>query len=267
MSGHGDLAGRGVLVTRPAAQADGLCQLIEAAGGRAIRFPTIAIAPTADADAAALLAEAWDLLYFVSPNAVEQALALVPDGRWSRVTWIAAVGRGTAKVLAAAGRAPDLVPSDRYESEALLAMPELADMRGRRVLIVRGEGGRGLFAETLAARGAEVRFAEVYRRVRPTLDPAPLLERWPDEVALIMATSDEVLLNLLEMLGPAGREQLLRTPLVVIAERTAQTALAQGFIRVKVAERAEDSAILQALCELNRSCCDARPADVMPDAV
>lgn len=250
MNAHGDLAGRGVLVTRPAGQADGLCQLIEAAGGRAIRFPTIAIEPTADADAAALLAEPWDLLYFVSPNAVEQALALVPNGRWSRVSWVAAVGRGTAKVLAAAGRAPDLVPSDRYESEALLAMPELADMRGRRVLIVRGEGGRPFFAETMTERGAEVRFAEVYRRMRPRVDPAPLLARWSEDVHLVMATSDEVLLNLVEMLGPAGRERLLATPLVVIAERTEQTARGVGFQTVKVAERAEDAAIVQALGEL-----------------
>lgn len=242
------LGGRGVLVTRPAGQAEPLCQLIEAAGGRPIRFPTIAIAPTTHPDAAALLAEAWDLMYFVSPNAVEQALALVPDGTWPRVSRLAAVGRGTARALAAGGRAPDLVPNERYESEALLAMPELAEPRGHRALIVRGEGGRGLFAETLAARGAEVHFAEVYRRVRPSVDPAPLLARWPDEVDLVMATSDEVLLNLAELLGPAGREQLLQTPLVVIAERTAETARALGFAVVRVAERAEDAAILRALC-------------------
>jgi uroporphyrinogen-III synthase len=53
-----DLGGRGVLVTRPAAQADGLCRLIEAAKGRAIRLPTIEIAPAADPrEAAALLAQ------------------------------------------------------------------------------------------------------------------------------------------------------------------------------------------------------------------
>lgn len=250
MRGCAKLAGCGILVTRPAGQAEGLCQLIEAAGGQAIRFPTIAIEPTADAHAAALLTDSWDLLYFVSPNAAEQALALVPNGQWARVTWVAAVGRGTAQVLAAAGRAPDLVPNDRYESEALLAMPELADMRERRVLIVRGAGGRATFAATMAERGALVQFAEVYRRVKPTLDPAPLLARWSDEIALVMATSDEVLLNLVEMLGAAGRERLLATPLVVIAERTGQTARGLGFAVVKVAERAEDAAILRSLCDL-----------------
>ncbi|NCA71100.1 MAG: uroporphyrinogen-III synthase [Sphingobacteriia bacterium] len=246
-----DLGGRGVLVTRPAAQAADLCQLIEAANGRAIAVPSIEIAPTRDpAAAAALLAESWDLLYFVSRNAVEQALALVPDGRWPRVERIAAVGRATARALADGGRAPDLVPEQRFESESLLALPELADMRGRRVLIVRGEGGRALFADTLRARGATVYFAEVYRRLRPHFDPAPLLARWAETVDLVTATSEEVLTNLIEMLGPDGRAPLLATPLVVVAERTAEAARGLGFSQVTVAARAEDSAILQALCRV-----------------
>ncbi|MFD2111899.1 uroporphyrinogen-III synthase [Thiorhodococcus fuscus] len=250
MSTHSDLAGRGVLVTRPAGQSDGLCRLIESAGGRALRFPTIDIEPTGNPEAEALLSEPWDLMYFVSRNAVEQALALVPNRTWPNVARLAAVGRGTALALGAAGRAPDLVPSDRFESEALLEMPELAEMRGRRVLIVRGEGGRGLFAQAMAERGAEVRFAEVYRRVRPTVDPAPLLASWSRDVDLVMATSDEVLLNLAEMLGPEGRDSLIATPLVVIAERTRETAKRLGFEVVRVAERAEDGAILDSLCEL-----------------
>ncbi len=252
MVGAKTLGGWGVLVTRPAGQAESLCRLIESAGGRAIHFPTIAIEPTQSAQAAALLSESWDLIYFVSPNAVEQALALGADGTWPRVKWVAAVGRGTARALEAAGRAPDLVPSTRYDSESLLAMPELADMRDQRVLIVRGAGGRELFAQTIRERGAEVFFAEVYRRVRPAVDPAPLIARWREEVQLALATSDEVLINLVELIGEKGRAQLLATPLVVIAERTAQTARALGFATVRVAERAEDSAILDSLIELAR---------------
>ena len=150
------------------------------------------------------------------------------------------------------------MPGERYDSETLLAMPELADMRGQRVLIVRGEGGRTLFAETLRARGAEVAFAEVYRRLRPDFDPAPLLTHWDDQVALVTATSGEVLANLLEMLGPEGRAPLLATPLVVVAERTATAARELGFARVAVAERAEDEAIVEALCALSRVDEDAR---------
>ena len=129
-------------------------------------------------------------------------------------------------------------------------MPELAAMAGRRVLIVRGEGGRALLGEVLAARGARVQFAEVYRRVRPAVDARALVADWPTRVGLAIATSDEVLQNLVEMLGADGHDLLLATPLVVISERTAATARGLGFRRVRVAERAEDQAIVAALGEL-----------------
>lgn len=245
-----DLGGRGVLVTRPARQGEGLCRLIEAAGGRAIPFPTIEILPAANPDPArALLAKGWDLLIFVSVNAVEQALPLCPGGRLPGSGRLAAVGAATAAALAAAGRAPDLVPDGRFDSESLLVDPTLADMAGRRVLIVRGESGRPLLGDTLAARGARVAYAEVYRRVvPPQADADALLARWTRDVQLVTATSGEVLDNLLSLVGTAGRGRLLATALVVVSERTASAARAAGFTRVEVAERAADEALLAALC-------------------
>ncbi|MBV5273795.1 MAG: uroporphyrinogen-III synthase [Lamprocystis purpurea] len=250
MSPTGALAGVGVLVTRPAGQARPLCDLIESARGRPLPFPTIEILPAADPEPArALLAAEWDLMVFTSRNAVEFSLALGCAGAWPNATLLAAVGRATAVALTAAGRAPDLVPPERYDSESLTALPGLAEMAGRRVLIVRGEGGRALLGDVLTERGARVSFAEVYRRVRPMHDARPLLERWRADLGLVIATSDEVLLNLVEILGAAGRALLVSTPLVVISERTAQTARGLGFRTVRVAERADDPAILKALIE------------------
>ncbi len=249
MSAPCDLGGKGVLVTRPAAQAAGLCHLIEQAGGRAIPFPTIEILPSAHPEPArGLLAEPWDLLIFVSRNAVEQALPLLPATRLPSGPELGAVGAATAKALAEADRPPDLVPSEGYDSESLLALPRLADMRGRRVLIVRGEGGRPLLGDTLAARGAEVAYAEVYRRALPGADAASLLIRWDSDVQLVTATSGEVLDNLCTLLGEEGRERLLATPLAVVSERTAAAARALGFPRVEIAERATDEDLLAALC-------------------
>jgi uroporphyrinogen-III synthase len=240
---------RGVLVTRPAHQADDLCRQIQAVGGRPLRFPAIAIEPTLSQKAKALLTQHWDLIYFVSPNAVSQAQALLSsEGLGLRATRVAAVGAGTARALKAAGRPPDLVPNGRYESEEVLAMPALAHLDGQRALIVRGEGGRMLMAQTLAQRGATVSIAEVYRRLRPKVDAQALIARWPRDVDLVSVTSEEILLNLVEMLGPAGRPLLLVTPLVVISERTAARAEALGFRHVELAERAADEAMVAALC-------------------
>ncbi len=247
-----DLGGRGVLVTRPADQAEPLCRLIEAANGRPIPFPTIEIIPARDPRAAQdLLAQPWDLMVFISRNAVEHAVRLTPAAApWGKARLLAAVGRATAIALGDAGRPPDLVPGERYDSETLLALPELARPLGWRVLIVRGEGGRATLADTLAARGAEVTYAEVYRRARPEVDAGPLIARWPSEIHLVTATSDEVLLNLHAMLGDAAARLLGTTPLAVLSERTGLRARELGVARVAVAQRADDQALVGALIEL-----------------
>jgi uroporphyrinogen-III synthase len=247
-----DLAGTGVLVTRPVAQVDGLCRLIETAGGRPIRFPAVAIEPAADPSRPRhLLCKPWDLIIYISRNAVECSLPLHPNRQLPAGSRIAAIGRATAKALADAGRVPDLLPADRSDSEALLALPELADLGGKRVLIVRGTGGRPVLGDTLMARGAELAYAEVYRRALPRLDPAPLLARWRRDVQVVTATSGEILDNLLRLIGGAGgRDLLVATPLVVVSERTAGTARGLGFARIELARRASDEAIVEALCGL-----------------
>lgn len=249
MPDPGDLFGIGVLVTRPAGQAEPLCRLIEAAGGRAIALPAASILPASDPEPArALLAAPWDLIVFVSRNAVEQSLPLLPGGRLPEGPMIAAVGQATARALAAAGREPDLVPGGRFDSEALLAMDALEDVLGQRILIVRGEGGRATLGETLAKRGAQVAYAEVYRRVLPEIDPTPLVANWHRDIQAATATSDDILNNLLELVTAKGRDALLATPLVVVSERTATLARSLGFARVEVAERAGDREVLAALC-------------------
>jgi uroporphyrinogen-III synthase len=187
-------------------------------------------------------------MIFVSRNAVEQSLPLLPEGRLPAEPGLAAVGAATARALEDAGRAPDLVPAGRFDTESLLALPELHELRGRRVLIVRGMGGRALLRDTLAERGADVAYAEVYRRAMPDTDPLPLVARWQRDIQLVTATSGEILDNLLTLLGETGRGLLLATPLVVVSERTARAAGRLGFKRVELAERAADDAIVSALC-------------------
>ncbi|NIR97782.1 MAG: uroporphyrinogen-III synthase [Gammaproteobacteria bacterium] len=248
------LAGLGVVVTRPAAQAEPLCARIEARGGKAIRFPTLAIEPPEDPQSATAAVEQlgrYDMAVFVSPNAVSYATALVRERGvpWPRGMRVAAVGRTTAEALRAAGHPPDAVPAGRYDSESLLECNELRTVAGKHVVIFQGSGGRELLAQILRARGAHVTIAEVYRRVRPRVDPDALLARWRSgEVDIATATSNEALRNLYDMLGNAGRGLLLATPLAVFSERCAALARELGFQHTPiVAEVASDEALVQAL--------------------
>ena len=248
-----DLAGRGVLVTRPAAQAEGFCRLVATAGGCPVRFPTIEIRPPADpAIAAARLAEPWDVIIFISRNAVEGALDLAGAALRASPARLAAVGRATAAAMRSAGISPSLVPAAGFDSEALLALPALGAVAGRRVLVVRGEGGRALLATTLAERGAEVAYAEVYRRAIPARDAAPELPAWRESLGFITATSDEVLYNLLALVPETAQPWLKGLPLAVLSARGADSARKLGFARVAVAPHPGDDGLLAAVCALAR---------------
>ncbi len=262
---------RGVLVTRPTSQAQHLCELIREAGGEPIEFATLEIRAASDPERARQrLAECWDIMLFVSRNAVEYGVELFPPALLARLgsrgshnelggqkrndqPQLGAVGRATAAALKAQGLAPDLVPERGFDSEALLALPALTQVAGKRVLIVRGEGGRPLLGETLHQRGAKVAFAEVYRRALPDVDVSAELSAWRERLGFVTATSDEVLQNLLQMIGPEHQAWLLSMPLVVISDRGGATAMQLGFRRVAVAEETSDEGIVDALCRLAMS--------------
>jgi uroporphyrinogen-III synthase len=247
------LDGLRVLVTRPELQARPLCDLIVRAGGCPIRFPVLATAAVDDlAKAAAPLLHrqasyAW--LVFVSANAVKYALRAF-DGRMyiAKPVRVAAIGLATAGALARAGVHNVLTAPPPHDSEALLALPEMNDMNRRRCLIVRGEGGRMLLADTLRARGAEVDHAEVYRRFRPQADVASLLQRWRHGgVDITTVYSEEALHNLIAMLGDGGYDLLRSTPLIVVSSRLREKASAIGIRQVLQAKAASDAAMLEAI--------------------
>jgi uroporphyrinogen-III synthase len=253
-----ELAGLRVLVTRPARQASALCTLIEQQGGIAVRFPALEITPggsPADHRRLARAAE-YDLLIFVSVNAVAFGEPLLPPGL---ATPVAAVGTATAKALWRLGIEDVLLPDGRADSENLLSLPALKSVAGKRILIVRGEGGRPLLGNTLTDRGARVDYAEVYRRQMPATDPRPLLEHWDTAVDVVTASSGEVLANLCRLLDNAPA--LFATPLVVVSERTAEDARARGFTRVAVSPGATDGQVCQALCALARAVRTSLPTD------
>jgi len=97
---------------------------------------------------------------------------------------IATVGQGSAKALRDAGIQDVIAPQDRSDSEALLALPPLQDVRGWKVVIFRGDGGRELLGDTLKARGAEVEYATCYQRSKTQQNLSALLNIKADAITL-----------------------------------------------------------------------------------
>ena len=207
-----ELSGRAILVTRPRAQAAGLARLIEQAGGQAHLFPAVEIEEVPPAAALGRL-EDFDLAIFVSPTAVAKVMPHV-----RKLPRVAAVGAGTRKQLEKHGVTDVIAPTSGADSEALLAVPGLQEMKGKKVAILRGDGGRALLGETLAARGARVEHVTCYRRLRPQ---APARAWRAGELAAVTVSSGQGLANLFEVLDAA----LLRaTPLFVPHARIAEQA-------------------------------------------
>lgn len=238
-----------MVVTRPAHQADHLCELIEKNGGHAIRFPVLEIEPKIDNEFSTIVRRLsdYDIAVFISPNAVNYAWPVIKDhgGKPSHLK-IAAVGKATARALSQLGCVVDIFPQQQFNSEALLALPDLQNIQGKKVVIFRGEGGRELLAQSLRTRGASVEYAQCYRRIRPNINPQPLLKRWAEhKLDIITVTSGEGLNNLVNMIGESGAEKLKHTPLVVVSDRMAEAAKQLGFhSSVMVAAKAGDEEIL-----------------------
>ena len=254
MATHGSaLAGLGVLVTRPAHQAEGLCQLIEAQGGSAYRLPVLEINEPLDPRPLQLIAarlDEYDWAIFISANAVDRALgAILAVREWPETTRIAVIGRSSAQALQRHGLTADLLPENRFDSEALLALAAMQRVEGQRFVIFRGDGGREHLADSLRRRGAWVDYIEAYRRTRPAVDSGPLLAQWrAGAIDIVVVNSAESLASLADMVGETGAVLLRKTPLLIVSERMLPLVQQLGFEQAPVvAANATDAAVLQAL--------------------
>ena len=235
------LAGLYIVITRPREQAADLVRRIEHLGGKPLLFPLLEIEAVRDDQALreqiARLKQT-DLAIFISPNAVRYGMAAIrASGELPASLKIATVGQGSAKALHGLGIDHVIVPTERFDSEGLLALPELQNVTGKCVMILRGDGGRELLGDTLKARGATVEYVTCYLRSKPDVDAGALLNASPHAITV---TSSEALNYLWEMLEEAGRTRLAAVPLFVPHARIAEAARQQGWQQVVVTESGDD---------------------------
>lgn len=247
-----------VVITRPLAQAAELQRRVLALGRQAVVFPLLDIQPLPDQTLLKQTLrelERYALVAFVSPNAIDAAFAARPD--WPRELPLAVVGEGSRQALQRHG-VPDStrifcpVDPERSDSEGLLQALDLDAVRGKPVLIVRGESGRELLGDALRTAGAEVATVAAYRRVMPAFDEsrrrelAQLVHNRHDW----LVTSSEalrILLDMVDRLDTAdGVVKMQQQRLIVPHARIADTARTLGFSRI-VQSRSGDDGLIAAL--------------------
>lgn len=161
-----------------------------------------------------------------------------------------AVGKATKQALTEAGIKQVISPEvDAENSEGLLQLSQLNQVENKRVLIVRGNGGRELIANTLMTRGAQVSYIETYQRVWRTL-PENIASHWQaQQINCIVVTSNDILIKLIKYLedDPAFSTSYWRNSCtwLVASERIAITAQQFGLSKVINA----NSANSQIMCD------------------
>lgn len=251
------LAGVHLLITRPVMPASRTAARVAALGATPYVFPTTIIEPPADS--APLVTALADLpncyaAIFVSPSAAEMTLA--PFGAVPRKLpaglHVYAPGPGTAEELSARGVEMVEIPQSSFDSDGLLALPSLqaAAVKGRRIVIFRGDDGRELLREALTARGATVNAVTAYHRRAPNTPPTGLLELLRGgQLNALSAMSSDAISHLVPLVPEGERAaRLFALPLYASHPRIAETARKAGFRQV-IETAAGDAGLIATLLQ------------------
>jgi len=245
-----------VMVTRPVEQATDLIEQINDAGGNASSFPALAIQsnPNSESIERCKFVSGYDWIIFISQNAVRYALSLLPISDWPTTTKIAAVGPTTSNALQQAGLQVNKQPVKAMNSESLLEAFAEEDLNDKKVLIIRGVGGREKLANGFKEMGALVDYAEVYNRYCPELDNSHLLNQFEQGVDVITIASGETLQNFAELiesstLNDQQKNKLYTCPLIIVSERIKVIAERLGFLNTVIVKEPENKGVVNAIEE------------------
>ena len=227
-----------VLVTRPAGQGEALAARLRAAGHEPALVPALRIEPlplSGEHRRLLLDLDLYHAVFFVSANAAHHALDAMAD-LWPQwpvgLHWLA-VGESTAAEIREAGLNPEY-PRSGFNSEAVLALPCLAAVAEKRILICRGDGGRDWLAARLRERGA-------------TVDVIPFYRRLPDPDRHCPAGVDTVMITSVEGWRALADRIPAEVTVIAAGERVAAAVAADHAGPVVTAASAHDSDMLAAL--------------------
>ncbi|MEC9482013.1 MAG: uroporphyrinogen-III synthase [Halomonas sp.] len=243
-----------VLITRPGSRAQPLRRAMEERGAEveSVEAMRLVALPESQASRQAWLDfDLFQRVVVVSPFAAE-CLAEGLDRYWPQLPVgpaFYAVGAGTAQVLnerlGVRVRLPE-PGAGEDTSEALLRLASLQRLEEQRLLLVAGEGGRALLAETLAQRGARLTRLALYRRERVAPSGRALQCLREGDFCALVVTSGE----LLEHLAGWCSEKALNQPLIVSSQRLATLAHTLGYMRPIVAQGATPAALAVAVANV-----------------
>lgn len=243
-----------ILVTRPSPAGEQLVTRLRKLGYSAYHSPLIEFSPGGElARLPSMLAalRPGDLLFALSRHAIDYAdPQLTRSGaNWPQNPSYYAVGRTTALALHKVSARHVAYPLERETSENLLQLPELQYVNGKHALLLRGNGGRELLGNTLTERGAKVNYCECYQRSPVHYDGLEQSRHWQQAgIDTLVITSGEMLQRIYTLVPDYYRASwLLDCQLIVVSERLAARARQFGWRHIRIADNADNDALMRAL--------------------
>ncbi|QLG89232.1 uroporphyrinogen-III synthase [Chitinibacter bivalviorum] len=244
------LHGLRLWVTRPAAQAADLSLALAEQGADVVAFPLLDIAPPLDPlplqQALARLSD-YDLAIFISPSAIEAVFAVMTEP-WPNSLAAAVIGPGSAKRAAELGIQQLIYPASQFDSEGLLAMPQMQQLAGQRVVIFRGQGGRELLPHALTAAGAQVQLISAYQRLAPSWNASELLTQLAHGCDGLIVSSSEAAQHLFHLGGEQAQLKLQSVQYFAPHPRIISALQAKGALHTVLTD-AGDLGITRSICQ------------------
>ena len=186
--------------------------------------------------------EHCDIAIFVSVNAARIGLSLLEKYRPILPQHMAylAIGAQTAKCVS--DHNLKVISPSLETTEGLLSLRALKDVRSKRIIIFRGQGGREKLACELVKRGAQVTYSEVYRRVTDEQNLKNVLEVLPSIDCLVAHSATS-----LKLLGRPSQLIASNLRVVVPSDRVGRYAAVLGYRLLNVAKGAAPHSMRKAV--------------------
>lgn len=243
------LKGLTILVTRPEGQAATLMSLLKDAGAEPIWFSPIKICP--NLEVLPKLQEAFlaaDIVFFVSPSAIDVAKSWLDFSLFKGL--LVCVGKPSADKLKEVSGHDVFYPEDGSDSEAVLRLDLWNDVAGKKVLIIKGMGGRTTLSTNLKQKGAIIESLSIYQREENQLDwDKWLLLAQRKHISAICVTSSEIAQGLFKQ-APKDAQQLLKSLLYLTPHARITQCLEQLGVTNAVTCKAGDESMVQSLTTL-----------------
>lgn len=229
-----------VLIFRPENKIEQTCLAFQDAGIQAAGVPLLRNIPLKN-EINLLKKQLEDapedsILIFVSTTSA--TLFVEHIQRWPKSTSFFAVGKSTGAILSAS--TINVVCPQVESTEGLLSQPQLQQVTGRTIILVKGQSGRQDLYAHLTSRGAKVIEANIYYREK--IAYPNVTKDWNDsDIKCIIATSGELIQTAFDVFS---KEWLKSVPWIVVSNRTAKIATDLGVKNLMISQGAQTDKLI-----------------------